>query len=42
MVERLLYISMGGSRNGVFRIYIGLMMTMILGGWHGAAINFII
>ena len=38
-----LYISMGGSRNGVFRTYIALMMTMILGGlWHGAAINFII
>ncbi len=32
-----LYISLGGNRNGKFRTYINLMLTMLLGGlWHGA------
>jgi len=38
-----LYISLGGSRKGVVRMYIALMLTMLLGGmWHGAAWSFII
>jgi alginate O-acetyltransferase complex protein AlgI len=38
-----LYISLGGNRKGVFRQYINLMITMVLGGlWHGANIRFII
>lgn len=38
-----LYISLGGSRNGVKRMYVALMATMILGGlWHGASWNFVV
>jgi D-alanyl-lipoteichoic acid acyltransferase DltB (MBOAT superfamily) len=38
-----LYISMGGSRKGVGRTYINLMMTMLIGGlWHGASWMFVI
>jgi len=38
-----LYISLGGSRNGVLRMYIALMATMVLGGlWHGANWNFLL
>jgi D-alanyl-lipoteichoic acid acyltransferase DltB (MBOAT superfamily) len=38
-----LYISMGGNRKGVFRMYINLAVTMLLGGlWHGAAMRFIL
>ena len=38
-----LYISLGGSRNGVKRMYFALMTTMILGGlWHGASWNFVL
>ena len=37
-----LYISLGGNRNGDYRTYRNLMITMILGGlWHGASWNFI-
>ncbi len=37
-----LYIPLGGSRNGVRRMYFALFMTMLLGGlWHGAAWTFI-
>jgi len=38
-----LYISLGGNRKGVSRIYLNLMLTMLLGGlWHGASWNFVI
>lgn len=38
-----LYISLGGNRKGVFRRYINLFITMLLGGlWHGAGWTFII
>jgi D-alanyl-lipoteichoic acid acyltransferase DltB (MBOAT superfamily) len=38
-----LYISLGGSRNGLFRLCLALMTTMLLGGlWHGASWNFVI
>lgn len=37
-----LYISLGGNRKGMFRTYINLMLTMLLGGlWHGASWRFI-
>ena len=38
-----LYISLGGSRNGAWRTYRNLALTMLLGGlWHGAGWNFIV
>jgi len=38
-----LYISLGGSKYGVGRTYVNLMMTMLLGGlWHGAAWTFVV
>ena len=38
-----LYIPLGGNRNGEFRTYINLMLTMLLGGlWHGASWNFVL
>ncbi|MBL8014486.1 MAG: MBOAT family protein [Candidatus Omnitrophica bacterium] len=38
-----LYIPLGGSRNGEFKTYRNLMLTMLLGGlWHGAAWTFVI
>jgi alginate O-acetyltransferase complex protein AlgI len=37
------YIALGGNRNGVFKRYSNLFITMLLGGiWHGAGWNFII
>ena len=37
------YIPLGGSRNGKWRTYFNLFITMILSGiWHGANITFII
>ena len=37
-----LYISLGGNRNGKYRTYINLMLTMLLGGlWHGANWTFV-
>lgn len=37
-----LYIPLGGNRNGVWRRYFNLTITMILGGlWHGASWNFV-
>lgn len=37
-----LYISMGGNRKGIFRTYLHLMLTMLLGGlWHGANWKFV-
>ncbi|MGV6831151.1 MAG: MBOAT family O-acyltransferase [bacterium] len=38
-----LYIPLGGNRNGIIKMYIALMLTMLLGGlWHGAAWTFVI
>jgi D-alanyl-lipoteichoic acid acyltransferase DltB (MBOAT superfamily) len=38
-----LYIPLGGNRNGTFRTYINLMITMLLGGlWHGANWTFVV
>lgn len=37
-----LYISLGGNRNGRYRTYCNLIITMLLGGlWHGAAWTFV-
>lgn len=38
-----LYIPLGGNRNGILRMYVALMLTMLIGGlWHGAAWTFIV
>ncbi|MBK7428366.1 MAG: MBOAT family protein [Saprospiraceae bacterium] len=38
-----LYIPLGGNRHGVFRTYMALMITMLLGGlWHGAGWTFVV
>ncbi|MDD7795333.1 MBOAT family O-acyltransferase [Clostridium sp. 'White wine YQ'] len=38
-----LYIPLGGNRRGKLRTYINIMIVFLLSGlWHGAAINFII
>lgn len=38
-----LYISLGGNRQGRWRTYVNLLLTMLLGGlWHGAATRFIL
>jgi alginate O-acetyltransferase complex protein AlgI len=38
-----LYISFGGSRQGMMRTLFALMLTMLLGGlWHGANITFLV
>lgn len=38
-----LYIPLGGNRKGIFRTYINLMITMLLGGlWHGANWTFVV
>jgi alginate O-acetyltransferase complex protein AlgI len=37
-----LYIPLGGNRDGVWRTYRNLMLTMLLGGlWHGASWTFV-
>jgi len=37
-----LYVPLGGSREGTFRTYRNLLITMFLGGlWHGAAWHFV-
>jgi len=37
-----LYVPLGGSKKGLKRTYINLMLTMLLGGlWHGAALTFV-
>lgn len=37
-----LYIPLGGNRKGVFRQYLNLFLTMLLGGlWHGASLTFV-
>ncbi|MDR0757098.1 MAG: MBOAT family protein [Tannerella sp.] len=36
-----LYVSLGGNRKGLFRTYVNLFLTMLLGGlWHGASWRF--
>jgi D-alanyl-lipoteichoic acid acyltransferase DltB (MBOAT superfamily) len=38
-----LYVPLGGNRDGTWRTYRNLMITMMLGGlWHGASFNFVI
>lgn len=38
-----LYIPLGGNRKGKFRKYINIMIVFLVSGlWHGAAVNFII
>jgi len=38
-----LYIPLGGNRKGVFRQYLNLFLTMLLGGlWHGASLTFVL
>lgn len=38
-----LYIALGGNRKGIFRRYVNLMTTMVLGGlWHGASWSFVL
>ncbi|MCF8266812.1 MAG: MBOAT family protein [Ignavibacteriales bacterium] len=38
-----LYITLGGNRNGKFRQYVNLAVTMLLGGlWHGANWKFVV
>lgn len=38
-----IYIPMGGSREGKFKLYFNLIITMsIAGAWHGASFNFIL
>jgi alginate O-acetyltransferase complex protein AlgI len=38
-----LYIPLGGNRKGPVRRYLGLMITMVLGGlWHGAGWTFVL
>lgn len=38
-----LYISFGGSRRGLARTYVNLMLVMLIGGlWHGASWTFVI
>lgn len=38
-----LYIPLGGSRKGLSRTLLAIMITMLLGGlWHGAALKFIL
>ncbi|MGE5610215.1 MAG: MBOAT family O-acyltransferase [Bacillota bacterium] len=38
-----LYFPLGGSRKGVLRTYVNLMLVMVLGGlWHGAAWTYVV
>ena len=38
-----LYVPLGGNRDGTWRTYRNLMLTMLLGGlWHGAAWHFVL
>ncbi|KKC33957.1 MBOAT family O-acyltransferase [Devosia psychrophila] len=42
-LREYLYFSLGGNRLGIYRTYINLMLTMVLGGlWHGANWTFIL
>ena len=38
-----LYIPLGGNRKGVWRTYVNVLVTMLIGGlWHGANLRFLI
>lgn len=38
-----LYIPLGGNKKGIFRTYLNLFITMLLGGlWHGASWKFVV
>jgi alginate O-acetyltransferase complex protein AlgI len=38
-----LYVPLGGNRQGEFRTYLNLLITMLLGGlWHGASWTFVV
>ena len=42
-LKEYLYISLGGNRHGVARMYAALIVTMLLGGlWHGPSWNFVL
>lgn len=42
-LQNYLYISLGGNRRGIYRQYLNLMITMVLGGlWHGADWTFVL
>lgn len=42
-LREYLYVSLGGNRKGIFRTYVNLFLTMLLGGlWHGANWTFIL
>ncbi len=42
-LREYLYIALGGNRKGVFRTYVNLFLTMLLGGlWHGANWTFVL
>lgn len=42
-LKEYLYIPLGGSRSGVLRMCLALMITMLLGGlWHGAGWQFVL
>lgn len=41
-LRNYVYIPLGGNRKGVFRTYLNLFLTFLIGGfWHGAGWNFI-
>lgn len=41
-LKNYLYISIGGNRQGEYRTYLNLMITMLIGGlWHGPSWNFV-
>ncbi|WP_022668865.1 MBOAT family O-acyltransferase [Desulfospira joergensenii] len=42
-LKNYLYIPLGGNRRGIFRRYINILITMLLGGlWHGAGWTFVV
>ena len=42
-IKDYIYIPLGGSRNGLFKNYLNILISMIISGiWHGAGYNFLI
>ncbi len=42
-LREYLYVSLGGNRKGLWRTYVNLFLTMLLGGlWHGANWTFVL
>ncbi len=42
-IKDYIYIPLGGSRNGLFKNYLNILIAMIISGiWHGAGYNFLI